>query len=155
MLHHSPADRPVRLGLERAVGVDRAWTLVVEKHRPWAHEYAVFEVEPVIHEDPVLELAAIADANLEVDVHALAEDAVPADPGSLSDLRLVPDPCAGAELRVVGDVGARVDVHPFAGSHRARNARARAQLCAAGCVRDPGLPKKSRITVGPATSHLK
>jgi len=53
-------------GLEASVRVDRARSLVVEKHHARAKENAILHGDASEHLSTVLEFAAIADANIEI-----------------------------------------------------------------------------------------
>src|SRR5260370_5437916 len=74
------AEGPVRVSLERPVGIDGTWVLVVEQHHARSEEDAVLEVEPMENEYAVLKLAVVSDPHLLLYLDPLPQHAVDPDP---------------------------------------------------------------------------
>ena len=100
---------PVARGLQGAVGIDRARSVIVRQDGRGADKYAVGEGGGLVDERVVLDLAARSDPHAFADVGATSDDRLIPDARVLAHLGEVPDARAGSDDRTGGDVGAGLD----------------------------------------------
>src|SRR3990172_1063505 len=89
--HEDRADRPVLLGLDTAVRVDRPRISIVRQARPRADKHAILEAGAPVQERPILDLDVVADDYVTIDIGTRTEDAAFPDHRSFAHTCQVPD----------------------------------------------------------------